>query len=96
MTFDFHPEAEAEFLHAIDLYENCAPGLGEDFALEVQDAVQSALSFPQAWPVLDDGARRRLVHRFPCGVLYSVEPDRIYILAVMHLHRDPECWKRRR
>ena len=31
MTFDFHPEAETEFLEAIAYYESCAPGLGEDF-----------------------------------------------------------------
>jgi hypothetical protein len=35
MTFDFHPEAETEFLEAIDYYESCSPGLGEDFSLEV-------------------------------------------------------------
>jgi hypothetical protein len=32
MTFDFHPEAETEFLEAIAYYESCAPGLGEDFS----------------------------------------------------------------
>jgi hypothetical protein len=30
MTFDFHPEAEMEFLDAIAYYEDCEPGLGED------------------------------------------------------------------
>ncbi len=29
MTFDFHPEAEAEFLEAIEYYESCSPGLGD-------------------------------------------------------------------
>ena len=41
MTFDFHPEAETEFLDAIEYYENCAPGLGEDFSLEVYFTVQN-------------------------------------------------------
>jgi hypothetical protein len=35
MTFDFHPEAETELLEAIAYYESCAPGLGEDFSLEL-------------------------------------------------------------
>ena len=35
MTFYFHPEAEQEFMQAIDYYEECKPGLGEDFSLEV-------------------------------------------------------------
>jgi len=29
------------------------------------------------------------------GVLYSVERNGIFILAVMHLHRDPDYWKHR-
>ena len=32
MTYSFHPEAEAEFLEAIDYYEERAVGLGQDFA----------------------------------------------------------------
>jgi toxin ParE1/3/4 len=31
MTFEFHPEAETEFLEAVAYYESRAPGLGEDF-----------------------------------------------------------------
>lgn len=31
MTFSFHPEAEEEFIAAIDYYEGCEPELGQDF-----------------------------------------------------------------
>jgi hypothetical protein len=40
--------------------------------------------------------RHCLVHRFPYGVLYSVESEGIFILAVMHLRRDPDYWRFRR
>ncbi|MDD5557127.1 MAG: type II toxin-antitoxin system RelE/ParE family toxin [bacterium] len=96
MTFDFHPEAEAEFLAAISYYENCEPGLGRDFAMEVCSAIQNILSYPTAWPLLGEGIRRCLTHRFPYGVLFSIEPERVHILAVMHLHRNPDYWKQRR
>jgi toxin ParE1/3/4 len=95
MTFDFHPETETEFLDAISYYEKCEPGLGEDFSLEVYSSVQYVLSYPLAWPVLEDDVRRCLTNRFPCGILYSIESDRVYILAVMHLHRHPDYWKNR-
>ena len=36
MTFDFHPEAEAEFEEAVAFYEDHAVGLGFDFAAEVR------------------------------------------------------------
>lgn len=39
--------------------------------------------------------RRSLVSRFPYGVLYSEVDNKIHILAVMNLHRQPDCWKQR-
>ena len=96
MTFDFHPEAEAEFTEAIAFYEKAGPSLGEEFSLEVGEAVRNILSYPNAWPTLEGDIRRCLVNRFPYGILYSIEPDRIHVLAVMHLHRRPGYWKQRR
>lgn len=95
MTFEVHPEAEKEFLAAIGYYENCEPGLGEDFSLEVYSAIQNILSYPTAWPILGNDIRRCMCHRFPYGILYNVGTDAIYILAVMHLHRHPDYRKLR-
>jgi plasmid stabilization system protein ParE len=95
MTFSFHPEADEEMIHAVAYYEDCDPGLGMDFSREVYEAIRNAVAYPNLWPVMDGEVRRCLVHRFPYGVLYSVEPDGIFILAVMHLHRDPDYRRRR-
>ena len=95
MNFHFHPDAEAELSEAIQYYEDVEPGLGQDFAVEVYSAVQRAIAYPRAWKVLEGEVRRALVRRFPYGVLYSAEGDRILIVAVMHLHRDPGYWKGR-
>lgn len=95
IPYSFHSEAEREFHEAIDYYENCSRGLGLDFALEVQAAVQSIREHPVAWPILDDDVRRCMTPRFPYGVLYCVENGVATILAVMHLHREPDYWKMR-
>jgi len=95
MKYVFHPEAEAEFLAAIDYYEGCEPGLGYDFSIEVHSTIGNILSFPKAWPILEDDIRRCLTRRFPYGIVYSQDGDVIFILAVMHLHRDPDYWKDR-
>jgi toxin ParE1/3/4 len=95
MTFAFHPEAETEFNEAIEYYENNEPGLGYDFSMEVHAAIQNIVNYPTAWPILEDNLRRCLVKRFPFGVIYSLEQDEIFILAVMHLRRNPEYWKNR-
>jgi hypothetical protein len=95
MKYSFHPDAGAEFVHAIEYYEKCEKGLGYDFAVEVYSTIERAASYPKAWPFIEDEIRRTLVRRFPYGVLYSVETDELFIVAVMHLHRDPEYWKNR-
>jgi plasmid stabilization system protein ParE len=96
MNLAFHPEAEEEFLQAVDYYERCEEGLGLDFALAVHAAVERAVGHPASWPVLEGEVRRCQTVRFPYGILYSVEPDGIFVLAVMHLHRKPGYWERRR
>jgi toxin ParE1/3/4 len=91
----FHPDAEPEFFAAIAYYEDHEPGLGYDFAIEVHSTIDAILSFPHAWPIIEDDIRRCLVRRFPYGIIYAIDEDIVFILAVMHLHRDPEYWKER-
>ena len=96
MSYWFYSDAESEFNQAIDYYEEIETGLGYDFAIEVYATIQRSLIYPNAWPILEGDIRRCLVRRFPYGVLYSIEPNGLYILAVMNLHRDPDYWKPRR
>ncbi|MDA8402669.1 MAG: hypothetical protein M0Z56_00515 [Desulfobacteraceae bacterium] len=71
MKYGFHSDAEIELDHAIEYYEQCAIGLGYDFAVEVYSAIERAVSYPKAWPIIEDERRRALVRRSPYGVLYS-------------------------
>ena len=96
MTFSFHPEAEKEFNEAIEFYEDIAPRLGYDFAIEVLSAIERAVEFPRAWSALEGDVRRSLVRRFPYGILYSEEEAGIFVVAVMSLHREPDYWKNRK
>lgn len=95
MKYAFHPEAEAEFLAAIDWYEERTAGLGADFAGEIHAAIQRAAAMPAAWPRLEGEIRRVLAHRFPYGVLYASRGESILVLAVMHLRRHPDYWRER-
>ena len=95
MNSAFHPEAREEFLAAIDLYNQTEPGLGLDFASEINAAVELIEAFPNAWTLVDFEIHRCLVRRFPYALLYAVEKDMVMIYAVMHVHRDPDYWKSR-
>src|SRR5580698_10020326 len=96
MNYFFHPEAESEFFDAIEYYEKCEKGLGYDFATEVYFTVERILAHPKAWQFMEEGLiRRALVKRFPYGIIYAEQNREIYILSVMHLHREPDYWKHR-
>ncbi|WP_143854013.1 type II toxin-antitoxin system RelE/ParE family toxin [Nostoc sp. 'Peltigera membranacea cyanobiont' 210A] len=50
---------------------------------------------PTRWAVVDEDIRRCLTRKFPYGILYTIEEDRVLILAVMHCSREPGYWKER-
>jgi plasmid stabilization system protein ParE len=97
MQILFHPEAQGELNRAISHYESSESGHGYQFAIEIFAAVERIKANPSMWPILDHQVRRCLVHRFPYGVIYSVDEQRseVLILAVMHLHRQPDYWSGR-
>jgi plasmid stabilization system protein ParE len=96
MRIEFSPEAQAEFVDAVRYYERQVSGLGTHFRAEMRDALNRLQHWPLAAPVERGEIRRLILSRFPCKLLYSVETDCIYIIAVAHLHRAPEYWIERR
>jgi plasmid stabilization system protein ParE len=77
--------------------ESNEPGPGYQCAIEIVAAVERIKANPGMWPIFDHQVRHCLVHRFPYGVIYSVDEQRsqVLILAVMHLHRQPDYWSGR-
>ena len=45
MRFRFHPDAEIEFMEAIDYYERIDSGLGLDFAIDVHEAISRSYTY---------------------------------------------------
>lgn len=95
MKIRFHPEAEFEIDDAVAYYNLQREGLGRDFAREVQAGLDRIAEFPHAWRPLGRGIRRYRLTRFPYGIVYASLPKEIFVLAVMHLHREPEYWRNR-
>jgi plasmid stabilization system protein ParE len=92
MTFRLHRSARREVAEAIEYYDGQLPGLGADFASEVDSAIAQVLEWPSAWQLVEMGLRRYRLRRFPYGVVYRVTGHEILIVAVMHLSRDPGYW----
>lgn len=88
-------EARLEFEAARDYYEQQMPGLGAGLLEEVRAALRRLRDWPLAFPVECDDIRRVTLSRFPYKLLYSIEADHIYLVAVAHQHRRPEYWRQR-
>jgi len=91
-SVSFHRLAENELRDAAEFYENERPGLGVSFLGAVERSIAAILTNPEAGAPVLGSVRRRLVQRFPYGVLYRVRPEGVRILAVMNLRRRPYYW----
>jgi plasmid stabilization system protein ParE len=92
MNVLFSRLAQQELEDAIDFYEMQLQGLGTRFRAEVKKAALRIKDYPEAWSLEKDGIRKCLLHTFPYKLLYSIEKDYIFIIAVAHLHRQPDYW----
>ena len=92
MNYSFHPHAEKELKEVEKYYDNIREELGNRFRAETELAISRILDFPDAWQPLSQNTRRRALKTFLYGIVYRVKTDEIRILAVMHLHREPNYW----
>ena len=95
MNFEFHPEAELEFLEYAARYESEVPGLGGRFGDEIERVIELLLENPKLGAPLEGELRQFVLRRFPHSVIYAVVHDLLYILAVAHGSREPGYWTAR-
>lgn len=84
--------AKEEYEDAKQYYEIEQSGLGIRFEHELKASLLRIQQFPDAWPVERGEIQKYLVHKFPYKILYSVQGNRILILAFAHQHREPAYW----
>ena len=88
------PEARAELREAAHWYEAARPGLGVEFTLQADRALDriadAALSFPIVGGTED--VRRVLLGRFPYALVFVASEERATVIAVAHGRRKPLYW----
>jgi plasmid stabilization system protein ParE len=84
--------ARREYDEAKEFYETEQPGLGSQFKEQIRHSLLRIQQYPQAWPPERKEIRRYIVHKFPYKILYSIQDDKIVVLAFAHLHRQPDYW----
>jgi plasmid stabilization system protein ParE len=89
----FFPAAEVELRDAVAYYNEQCAGLGYEFAAEIRKTIDRINHFPTAWTKLSSRTRRCLANRFPYAVIFQHNDTDIFIVAVMHLKREPGSWQ---
>jgi len=95
MKFRFHPEALEEYEQSARYYRSIDSRLSWRFVEEVEATIRRMRRHPLAYAIVEEDVRRSLVKKFPFGIYYTVEPDFLLVVTVMHLSRQPEYWKSR-
>jgi len=47
------------------------------------------------FPAVHASARRALVGRFPYGVYFKLTAEYVRVIAIVHLKREAQAWRRR-
>jgi len=89
------PEARADLLDAFHWYQKQKEGLGYDFKSCVDDVLSNILLSPTFYKLVHLQIRRVFLRKFPFGIFYTLDKNKIVILAVLHVRRDPLTWKTR-
>ena len=83
------PEAESDIQNTFRWYEEQRIGLGHEFLLSFEAALEHLQTYPLSGPRTYRLLRRLLLRRFPYGVYYIIYKNRVVIVACFHCHRDP-------
>ncbi len=91
----FHPEAREELFEALRYYEDIDRDLGVRFYREIERLIREVCVEPQRFRKFDPPGRRCFSRRFPYAVIYLEKPEHVWVVAVMHMKRQPGYWKYR-
>lgn len=96
MNYEFHPEAEQEFIEAAVHYETKVTGLGERFGAEVNRVIELLLDNPKIGASVEEEIRHFVLRHFPHSVIYAEASGILFILAIAHGSREPGYWRSRK
>jgi len=85
--------AKRDIRRAAKWYESQRQGLGREFVVEVDTALARIENNPEHYEIVHREIRHIILRRFPYGVFYRIQPNKISVFAVIHLKRDSIPWK---
>lgn len=86
----YRQAARREIINVARSYERQREGLGGLFLDEIGRIEAHVSDGPRLYQLVSDGVRRAVLRRFPFGLFYLEEEQRVLVLACLDLRRDPE------
>ena len=71
MKIEILVDVEKEIIKAHDWYESKRKGLGAEFELCIEEALERIASMPNAFPTWSGNTHRIILSRFPYGIFYK-------------------------
>jgi len=88
--------ARSDMAEAVAWYDSRRVGLGEEFLNAVAQSFARIETSPEHFRFAVDDIRMAVVRHFPYVVYFVVLPQHVSVIAVVHGHRNPTVWQRRR
>lgn len=85
-------EAERDIEEHFEYYEGKREGLGRDFLLCIEAALDKLQRNPLSYRKIYKDLRRIPIHRFPYRILFWVQNNQIIVTAIFHARKDPTSW----
>ena len=91
----YHRLAASELIKSAEFYTHRNASLGEAFLSTVGATLPKIQRNPELGKPGRLGTRSWKTRRFPFRIVYLVQPDRFWIVAIAHLSRRPDYWIQR-
>jgi len=83
--------AKRETIETARTYESLRPGAGSLFLDEIARIERHLSNSPGLYQAVYGPIRRAVLRRFPYGLFYVEEGERVLVLACLDLRRDPQA-----
>lgn len=83
-------EAVNDIQIAYDWYEEQKSGLGYSFLDELNICIDKLGHFPLRYSLVNTWIRKIQLNRFPYLVVFEIEENTVYVIAVRHTSRKPK------
>ena len=90
MQIEITELAYQEFIDGIEYYEAQLEGLGLRFKESIVQGFERIKKHPEAWEAYSGNTRKYTIGKFPYKIIYTIDNDKIYIIAVANSHQNPD------